>query len=126
MPFASLETIKPFVAKGVHEALSRTGSPFNDLEKSAAIVIRDMTGYAVPVSINDRPDWSDKISAWLIEYYAKSLMTGNSESETERINENYKQAFVEMRRYRKAEQDNDSSQSSAFADCGSFEGQEEW
>lgn len=125
MPFASLQTIKPYVSKAMHEALSRPGSAIEEYISAADIEIRDVTGYPIPENVDDRPDWVDKIAAWLIEYYARTLIPASG-GEHERIADNYKSAFAALRRYRQSDTAQNASKSGGSVDCGAFENQEEW
>ncbi len=125
MPFASLDTIKPYISKGMHEALNRTGSAIATYIADADVEIRDVTGFPIPESLDGRPDWVDRIAAWLIEYYARALVPAGG-GEHDRIADNYKTAITSMRRYRQTDPTQNASKGGGSVDCGAFENQEKW
>jgi len=73
MPFTTLDKIRPMVHPIVAIALVKTLSGdtvFNHLESEAAILIRDMTGIAIPADTDDTPDWLHLPAAYIIQQLA--------------------------------------------------------
>lgn len=73
MPFTTLDKIRPMVHPTIALALAKTVSGdtvFNHLEPEAAILIRDMTGIAIPDDTDDTPDWLHLPAAYIIQYLA--------------------------------------------------------
>lgn len=79
MGFVTLEEIAPLISVGVLKALTADSAKFETAESQAAIIIRDITGLAIPD--DERPataDWVVTPAAWIIQFLAANLVTGAS------------------------------------------------
>lgn len=123
MPFVTLNLIKPYICINMFDALGKSGE-FEKYEAQASYEIRDMTGWPIPDSVNDRPDWVDSVISAIIEYKALNLIPDNSEAELNRIKDNYKTARQRLQNYR---YDSDEEEGAATsANCGTFQDEDVW
>lgn len=125
MPFVTLILIKPFIGQNRYDAINASGN-WAKYESAAAKIIRDETGYSIPVSEDDRPDWVDNVAAWIIDYLALPIIPGDSEGEVERITNNYKLALKLMAKYRKTPSEDGVTATNENVNCGAYEQEDEW
>lgn len=125
MPFVTLLLIKPYIGQNRYDAINASGN-WAKYEAAAAKIIRDETGYSIPASENDRPDWVDPVAAWLIDFLALPLIPGDSEDEVKRISANYDRAIKQMAKYRKAPSVDGVEATNENVNCGAYEEEDEW
>lgn len=77
MPFVSIEEIEALMHPTIAKALRQNGN-FTAVEQEAAVIVRDITGLAIPSSLAERAassDWIRQPMAWIIQYICAHILS---------------------------------------------------
>lgn len=106
MPFVTLADIKTKLLPSVIKVLEASDDDFIRLERDAAEIIAELSGLAIPASVNDAPEWVVTPAAWIINYLVLSTVSGISEDARKLAETN----FLEARNICKNHRDNPTLQ----------------
>lgn len=79
MPFVTLAEIRSKLLPNVTAKLEESNDDFIRIERDAAEMISELSGLAIPTSVNDAPEWVVTPAAWIINYLVLSSTSGISE-----------------------------------------------
>lgn len=94
MGFVSIEEVEPLMHPTIVKALRQDGK-FTAAEQEAAIIVRDITGLAIPATPAERPetaDWVRQPMAWIIQYINVHVITDKTGDIERRFEAQYKEA----------------------------------
>lgn len=94
MGFVSIEEVEPLMHPTIVKALRQDGK-FTAAEQEAAIIVRDITGLAIPATPNERPataDWVRQPMAWILQYICVHVITDKTGDMERRFEAQYKEA----------------------------------
>lgn len=105
MPFVSFADVEKLLPEGLRGVLRREPSTFVQLESFAAIIVRDVTGRAIPSEVEEpktsATDWTVVPMAWIIAHAGLPLWQP-PELVQRVVEANYAKAMTVLSEHRKA------------------------
>lgn len=124
MPFVEYENLKDRLLGTVVSAFDKDSGLRDTIIRDAEVIIREKTGYAIPESAENAPDWAASIIAAIVNFQMLTVSGGSlSEKTIPVVKLRYEDAIKQLAHYRNTEE---SASTTGFAACGEFTGGETW
>lgn len=108
MPFVTIVQITSLLPSSVVEHLNEDDN-FTVIERQAAQIISDITGFAIPELVTSAPAWVTTPAAWIIIKLCNPTISNASREYLEEVETNFKRALAMLEQHKTKPATNNNS-----------------